>query len=110
MVSGFSQGGILSYELAARHDGLFAAAFPIAGKLPNAEGLIAGPEGPVTRVHAFHGEADDRIPFADGESAVAALQGAGWAVEMTSVAGVGHSINAEMREALYAAVISALPL
>ncbi len=104
MVSGFSQGGILSYELAAHHDGLFDVAFPIAGKLPNSEGLEPPVGGATTVVHAFHGAADDRIAFADGEQAVATLQEAGWTAEMTSIPGLGHSINPTLRSALYEAV------
>lgn len=109
-VSGFSQGGILSFELAARHDGVFDAAFPIAGRLADLELLRPTTAGASTRVRAFHGASDERISLADGQAAIDALRAAGWTTELTIVPALGHGINAELRAALHVALSETLAL
>ena len=103
IVTGFSQGGMLSFTLAVEHDGVYSAAYPIAGRLTDYDSLGA-PGERATRVHAFHGAVDDRIPLADAQTSVEAMATAGWEIELTVVPELGHSINAELREALHSAV------
>lgn len=101
VVTGFSQGGVLSYTLAAAHADVIAAALPIAGMLP--PGMPA-PNRPRLglKVRAFHGMADARIPFADAERTVAQLTAAGIDAQLAAFPGVGHAVSSEMRRQIYA--------
>jgi len=97
IVSGFSQGAMLSYALAARADGGIAAALPIGGFLPEALFPAARPvTGPLPMVHAFHGTADARIAIALDRSSVAALRAAGYDATLNEYVGVGHTIPEAM--------------
>jgi phospholipase/carboxylesterase len=107
VVTGFSQGGILSFTLAVEHDGVFSAAFPIAGRLTDFESLGL-PAERVTRIHAFHGATDARVPLADAQTSIEAMAVAGWETELTVVPSLGHSINPELRQALHSAVTNAV--
>ena len=107
VVTGFSQGGMLSFTLAAEHDGLFAAAFPIAGRLTDF-GALGARADRQTVVHAFHGAVDDRIPLSDAQLSMEAMVAAGWDVNMTVVPGLAHRVNAELRQALHQAVSESL--
>ncbi len=101
VVSGFSQGGVLSFALAAYHAASLHAAVPIAGALPDGLSIASKPPSGFT-VFAFHGERDRRIPFADGEQAVKRLQTAGYRATMTGFPGVGHGIPQAMRATIMA--------
>lgn len=96
IVTGFSQGGMLSFALAVRHPGAFAAALPIGGALPEPLWPPAGP-GPWPALVAFHGEADARVPLAPTQQAVLALRARGLAVELHAYPGLGHGIDARLR-------------
>jgi phospholipase/carboxylesterase len=108
VVTGFSQGGMMSYTLAATHPELVGTALPVSGLL--APGLCpsawpAGADKPV--VHAFHGTADVRVPFADGQAAVACLKAAGLTADLTEFPGLGHHITADVTRAVGRAVAQA---
>lgn len=97
LVTGFSQGGMVSWTLTARHPELVKAAFPVGGLLP----VPLHPTGPNdTPVHAFHGDADRVVPFALDEASVAAAKAQGWQAELHPYAGVGHTIPSAMRAEL----------
>jgi phospholipase/carboxylesterase len=102
VVTGFSQGGVLSFALAARHSGAIAGAVPIAGALPH-EFAIERPSGPLT-VHAFHGKEDRRIAYADAERTVTSLQQAGFDASLSGYAGVGHGVSDEMARDIHASL------
>ena len=61
-VTGFSQGGMLSYVLAARHPREIAYAFPISGGAPRA--LLPRGRAASAPVYALHGASDDLIEVA----------------------------------------------
>lgn len=107
VVTGFSQGGVLSFALAAEHASLLRAAFPIAGTLPvqitPAKAPSAGFE-----VTAFHGTVDRRITFADGERSVRTLKSKGYAATLQAFEGVGHGVSPAMQSALFTALSRAL--
>jgi phospholipase/carboxylesterase len=98
IVTGFSQGGMLSFALAALHPEVIGAAFPLSGMLVpklwprGAPDAAARPE-----VHAFHGVADDRVPIADARMTIAALRTAGFTADLREYPGVPHTITPEMR-------------
>jgi phospholipase/carboxylesterase len=103
IVMGFSQGGMLSFALAAYHPARFAAALPIAGMLPaSLPAFQKAPKG--FRVIAFHGREDARIPYADGERTVARLKRAGTEASLTGFEGVGHSVPLAMQRRFAAAL------
>ena len=108
IVSGFSQGGMLSYALAVHHSEIIASSVPISGWLPPS--LI--PDTPdaanASPIFALHGADDQTVPYASTKSAVATLQARGARVELTTFDGVDHEIPRQMRDALYAELRAAL--
>lgn len=100
VVLGFSQGGMLTFALAARHPELFAAALPIAGA---PVGELPLPSQGVPLV-AFHGEADTRIAPERAKGWVEALRGAGQEAEIRLYPGLGHQISGQLRLEVYASL------
>jgi phospholipase/carboxylesterase len=94
-VTGFSQGGMLSYVLAARHPREIAYAFPISGGAPRA--LLPRDRAPAAPIYALHGARDDLIEVDMARSTVAAFKEEGATVVLREFAGVGHTITGEMR-------------
>ena len=98
IITGFSQGGMLSFAMAAKHPELVGEAVPVAGLLPASMLPAAWPAGaPMPRVFALHGEADTRVPFALGQKAVEGLRALGLTAELKPYPGVQHTVSAEMR-------------
>jgi phospholipase/carboxylesterase len=96
VATGFSQGGMLTFALAARHPDMLSSAFPLAGWLPpllwpdSADGL------PVIR--SVHGTDDDTIPLPPTREAVAHLVSLGANVELLEFPGTGHVMSQAMNE------------
>ena len=109
IVTGFSQGGILSFSLAVLHPELVGAALPISGTLT--EDLRAYATTHAARlpeIIAFHGEADPVIPVATTTLAVDALRRAGATVELHTYSGIGHHISPQMRNDYFTALRAAV--
>jgi phospholipase/carboxylesterase len=106
LVTGFSQGGILSYAFAARHAKEVIHAFPVAGALPKP--LLPSNGAHAAPITAFHGTADKMIPFAWGRESIDALVAGGSAAELREYPGVPHAITAQERSDLWAAIQKAL--
>ena len=101
IVAGFSQGGILTYALVTRYPHLFAAAFPVAAWIPEANLPKRPKEGSTyPLIHAMHGTIDETVPFAEGRATVEALGRLGITVEFTAVAGVAHEVTPEMGQSV----------
>ncbi|AKT43617.1 phospholipase [Chondromyces crocatus] len=109
VVTGFSQGGALSFALALRHPDLVAAAFPIGGWVPPAILAASADAKGVPPIVALHGEDDARVPIGPTREAVAALAARGIKVELKGYPGVGHSISQEMRQDVFELLRKALP-
>lgn len=107
VVTGFSQGGVLSFALAAYHPEQIAAALPIAGMLPASLSGFAALSTPLSVV-ALHGRDDQRIPFARGKETAERLRAAGRDVTFVAFPGVGHNISSAMRERFFAALRDAI--
>lgn len=106
LVTGFSQGGILSYAFAARHPNDVIHAFPVAGALPKPLLPVAGAQSaPIT---AFHGTADTVIPFAWGRESIEGLVAGGSPAELHEYQGVPHAMTARERSDLWEAIRKAL--
>jgi phospholipase/carboxylesterase len=113
IVTGFSQGGMLSFTLAVLHPDQIGEALPISGLLAPPLFPHSWPIGKVTpRVHAFHGDADDRVPVGGARDSIGALSSVGFSATLSEYPNVRHSISADMRRdwmaALEAAVNSAM--
>ncbi len=98
VITGFSQGGMVSLAVAAGWPGRIAAAVAVAGDLPTI--LVHEPTGTpsdLPPVLAFHGEEDEVVPIEFMRTATKALKARGYQVELRSYPGVGHGPSARMR-------------
>jgi phospholipase/carboxylesterase len=108
IVTGFSQGGILSFAIAARHPDKVAYAFPVSGSCPGP--LLPKDKAKAAPLVAFHGTADTVLAFKWGQGAVNAFKEQGNDATLKVYPGVGHTITPEMRADLWAEIQKALPL
>ncbi len=92
LVTGFSQGGMVTFALAVTHPELIAAAFPIGGSLPIA--LFSRSQStalpPIT---AFHGTLDLAVPTQNARDSIIELKRAGFAAELIEYPGLAHDIS-----------------
>ncbi len=106
LVTGFSQGGIMTFALAVTHPESLAAAFPIGGLLPPSlypsKAIVSMPRPmKLPPVSAFHGAADLAVPTRSARASIAELRRAGYTAELREYAGVGHDVSdAEQDELL----------
>jgi phospholipase/carboxylesterase len=105
IVTGFSQGGMLSFTLAVRHPEVVAEALPVSGLLAPALWPASWPAGRVAPpVHALHGDADARVAVGLAEKSVAKLRELGFEADLARHAGVGHAVSPAMRADLHARI------
>lgn len=97
VVTGFSQGALLSFSLALHRPDAVAHAFPLAGWVPPAL-MPTEPVSPDLRVpiRAVHGTDDAVIPIAPTRETVATLRALEWEAQLIEFEGVGHVISPEM--------------
>lgn len=100
IVTGFSQGGVLSFVLATRHPSIIALAVPLAGSLPPE--LVPQGRAPARAppIVALHGQGDTVHPVGPTREVVERLREVGWDVQLRTWAGVGHTVPGPMREAM----------
>lgn len=96
VVTGFSQGGMLSFALAARHPERVKTALPLGGTLPRNLRPAAGTKKK-TKIRAFHGEIDQVVPLAPTRETVTTLESQGWDATLTTYPGVGHTVPRAMQ-------------
>lgn len=109
VVTGFSQGGMVSFAMALRHPDKVAGTVPVGGWLPSE--LV--PSKPTTgqkavRILALHGADDNVVPTMATRRAVDQLRAAGFQAEMQVFPGVGHSVPAGVHAQVLAHVASLL--
>lgn len=105
IVTGFSQGGMLSYALAVLHPEVVRAAFPVGGVLAKPLWPTAWPAGSeMPKIHAYHGTTDERIAIDADRATIKHLREIGLSAEMHDYLGVGHLITPEMRRDLRRAI------
>ncbi len=102
VVTGFSQGGILSFVLASIHPEAVTAAIPVAGMLPPALEVPAGPGAP--KIQALHGEADETIPAAPTVALIGRLKAGGWDASIETFPGIQHQVSSAVHAAWCAAI------
>jgi phospholipase/carboxylesterase len=97
IVTGFSQGGMLSYALALRHPELVAFSHPMSGTLPKRLWPAQKPaDVRFPRIAAMHGDRDSLVPIAPTRELHARLSALGYDNSLREFAGVRHQITPEM--------------
>lgn len=97
IVTGFSQGGILSFALATRYPSRFAAAFPLAGWLPPALYPDHNAKQKFPYIYAQQPAHDTIIPAEKARATVKALRARGLRVDYRESPG-GHKVTPAMDE------------
>ncbi len=103
IVTGFSQGGMLSTAIAVRHGDGIAAAYPVGGWLPPplwpaSQDGAPKPAGPP--IVEFHGDADKAVIYGPTKEAIEHLQAVGLDATLLTYPGVGHQITPEIHAEL----------
>jgi len=98
VVTGFSQGGMLSFTLASRFPDLMEASLPVGGTLyddlyPQASSLPAH----LPAIHAFHGATDRVVPIQGARQAIERLGALGFVTTIQEYEHVGHAMSQPMR-------------
>jgi phospholipase/carboxylesterase len=96
LVGGFSQGGMLSFALAALHPEAASLAIPISGLLPEGLWPKQKPSGRLPKIRALHGTADDVVPIGPARAAIAHLAKIGYDATLAEQPAVPHTISPEM--------------
>ena len=111
VVTGFSQGGIMSFALATLHPETVAAAVPVAGFLPQElwpePTATVQPQAGLPMVLALHGEKDGVIPLDRARWTVEVLKTRGYKAELRSYPNVSHTVSRDMRHDLLNALAAA---
>lgn len=101
IVTGFSQGGMLTFTLAVHHGELFSAAVPLSGWLPEPLWPKAdGSPAAAPPIVAFHGDADVAVRFEPTAAAVAELERLGYRVRLQRYPAVGHALGPMLSDVL----------
>ncbi len=109
VVTGFSQGGMVTFALATSHPELFSAAFPVGGWLPPPlwpEHLDDPRDYPP--IVALHGDIDRAVALGPTQAAISELRRLGFAAQLHVYPGIGHAIPPPMRHELLQLVGDAL--
>ncbi|MGH7281084.1 MAG: alpha/beta hydrolase, partial [Polyangiaceae bacterium] len=101
IVTGFSQGGFVSYDLAVHHADVISAAFPMSGALPSplapaneAEAKAAAP------IFAVHGDADRIVPIQMDRDGVAKIASLGGRATLQEFPRIQHTVTPAMKRAI----------
>ena len=109
IVSGFSQGGLLTLTLALHHDDVVGAAFPLACWLPPPlEPTYRRPDLRFPPIRSMHGTADRIIPIGPTRQLFGRLRELGFDAEMREIDGVGHEISEEENAIFHAWLAAAV--
>ena len=97
VITGFSQGGILSLAMATYYPQDIRASVPVSGWLPSS----IWPEtdvAPIVPVIAFHGEKDSVLPISATEESIIALRSLGMEIEFQRYSGLDHQISRKEKQ------------
>lgn len=101
IVTGFSQGGMLTFTLAVHHPDQVGFAIPVGGWLPPPLWPDSGPTAAHPDVVALHGTADNAVRYEPTKEAIDALVAQGYSVTLNSYEGVRHAIPPQERTDLF---------
>jgi phospholipase/carboxylesterase len=107
IVTGFSQGGILSFAMASRHPDAIIKSFPVGGSCPGP--LLPKNKSRAAPIVSFHGTTDPVLDIKWDREAVKAFAAEGNKAELREYEGVGHTITQQIREDVYAEIRKVLP-
>jgi phospholipase/carboxylesterase len=97
VVSGFSQGGMLSYAVAVSRPDLVECAVPISGMLPEPLWPVrARAAGWFPKIRSLHGRADAVVRFDVDQQLVERMRQLNYPVEQVAFEGTGHTITPAM--------------
>ena len=105
VVTGFSQGGMMSFAMAALYPDRIAGAVPVAGIIPQGvlpPALTAAHRR--TPIRALQGTADRVLPLTVAQRGVEAMRSRGFDVTLETFEGVGHAVPPPVRARLEAHV------
>lgn len=108
ILTGFSQGGMVTLAVAVEHPDRIGHALPIGGLLPPPLFPSARADTPGPPIRALHGRADRVVPFGPAERGVRALAELGRDARMIPFERVGHQIPPPMRDQLFRMLAKAL--
>jgi len=93
---GFSQGAIMSYEVALRHPEALGGIAALSGRILPVLKSALKPDEKRQSLAIFigHGKEDNRLPYKDGTDANSLLQSISLTPEFHGYEGLGHSISA----------------
>ncbi len=109
VVTGFSQGGMVSFAVAVRHPEKIRAAIPVSGAIPPS--LLEGKSPPSPKsvpIRALHGDVDDMVPIEPARKTVKLLREKGWDAELKEYPGTGHTITYSMESDMFALIKTAI--
>lgn len=99
IVTGFSQGGLLTLTLAVHHDDVVGFAFPLASWLPPPiEPTYRRDDLRFPPIRSMHGTADVTIPIEPTRELFERLDALGYDVELVEFEGVPHTISPDQNE------------
>ena len=99
IVTGFSQGGLLTLTLAVHHDDVVGHAIPLASWLPPPlEPSYLRRDRELAPIRSMHGTADPIIPIDPTNALFGRLEEIGFEVELVQVTGVEHTMSEDMNE------------
>ncbi len=101
VVTGYSQGAILSYALAALHPELVRAAVPLSGYLPTPVQPTAASANGRIFLRGLHGRADAVLRLDRARASVERLRKAGFDAALEEYEGVGHEVPPKMLDRLH---------
>jgi phospholipase/carboxylesterase len=101
VLTGFSQGGMLSFAVAVARPDLVVRAVPVAGWLPASLRPDRLPGGTRAPIRALHGVDDPLLLVGPTRLLVSQLVRTGFDVSLREYAGVGHSVTPSMRRDLF---------
>jgi len=105
ILTGFSQGGILTFAVATRRPDAVSAALPLAGWLPEELWPRSLPPGAsALPIRALHGGDDGLLPPEPTRLLVSSLRATGFDAELRVYPGVGHTLTREMVRDYYSAL------
>lgn len=113
IITGFSQGGVLSFMVALFHPDCIAMAIPMSGMIryrawPDKGFEVPGKTRP--KVIALHGKQDRLVPYGDAKGTVELMQRLGFDATIEGYDNVEHRISHEMRQRLFELLNQAIDL